>query len=309
MASFSSIVRGSGCGRKALLSKHFRKFVPKSEALVFGSAYHDCIENGLVSGIEMLEENDLLNKKELLIEMYTRYNKFIIENNIKIVENEIEFNMEIEGTDEIFRGFIDGIVDYNGETWLAEFKTAADIDVTYTPIDSQITSYLYACREMGICEPKGVLYIVNKKTMAKPPKVLAKGGLSTAKNQGCSYEDYESVAIEVYGEDIPTKVAEFMEWLYENEKPSLVCVPVKRSDRELDAFGEQLKVLVKKEEKLSKLYKEEGLLIALQETVCFPNKFGCGRCDFKNVCISLYKDSSMDNEDLDEEFYNKTVEV
>lgn len=289
MASFSSLCRNLGCERKALLAMEYKNIKPKTEALIFGSAYHHSLEEGIKAGIADLEREGLNDKVPLLIDMVGRANKFFLENNIKITEHEVPFDIAIKGLKEHFIGFIDGIADWNRDTWLVEFKTSAFIKVDHVPIDSQITAYIWACRKMGICNPKGVLYIVNKKTLEKEPTVLANGGLSTAKTQGCTLESYINKANEIYGDDIPAKVELFIDWLRENEKPPLVCVASKRTEDELERFEYTLFENIKKQEEIQDKFSELGLEGALSITPCFPNKFCFDSCDYKEECLRLMK--------------------
>ncbi len=308
MASFSSIVRGLSCKRKAILATALRKFQPKNDNLIFGSAYHTAVEFGIDKGIEALKEAGLSDMKPLLIEMVTRLNNFMSINEIEMLDNEMEFAMNVDGTDEKFIGFIDGLALWRGKQWLIEFKTARSIDVDCVPVDSQITAYLYACRELGLCEPEGVLYIVNQKSVNKPPVVLANGHLSVAKNQGCTLTDYLDKVQELYGESIPPKVELFIEWLAENEKPLLVSVATKRSQAQLDRFGDMLKKYVIEEGNLKKAIEQNGIDAVLRETPCFANKMCMAGCDYSDVCKALLIDEQIDIGGIDsDEAYRELI--
>lgn len=308
MASFSSIVRGLSCKRKAILATALRKFQPKNDNLIFGSAYHTAIEFGIDKGVEALKEAGLSDMKPLLIEMVTRLNNFMSINEIEMLDNEIEFAMNVDGTDEKFIGFIDGLALWRGKQWLVEFKTARSIDVDCVPVDSQITAYLYACRELGLCEPEGVLYIVNQKSTNKPPIVLANGHLSVAKNQGCTLNDYLDKVLEIYGDSVPPKVELFIEWLAENEKPLLVSVATKRSQAQLDRFGEMLKKYVIEEGNLKKAIEQNGIDAVLRETPCFANKMCMAGCDYSDVCKALLIDEQIDIGGIDsDEAYRELI--
>lgn len=304
MSSFSSITRLDGCRRKALFSLVMNRFRPKSDALSFGTAFHTALEKGLPAGVASLKKEGLYDQIDLMKEMYVRQMSFMTNKGVEVLEHELDFEIEIEGLSEPFRGFIDGLGMWNGEQWLLEFKTARYIDVSHVPIDSQITAYLWACRETGLCEPKGVLYIVNQKSMDKPPVVLASGHLSTAKNQGCRYEDYVAKAQEIYGDDVPAKVELFMEWLEKNEQPKLVAVSTTRTEQELDDFGDMVKAYVKQEQELKKILEEKGASRAIRETPCFPHKFCFQNCDYKDQCKAILLDKSIEFEKLDEGLYN-----
>ena len=314
MSSFSSITSMVGCKRKSILSKVCRKFIEPNNNLVFGSAFHLTQETGnLEEGLHYLENNlppeeNLDYNKKLLTEMYIRQYEFMQRNGIKMLEHEIPFKIEIQGeTKENFVGYIDGLAEYAGDKWLVEFKTARYIDVGHVPIDSQITAYLWACRELNIADVKGVLYIVNKKSLSKPPVVLKSGQLSTAKNQGCSYDDYYKKAIEIYKdeENFPFKVKEFMGWLRNSEQPSIVMVPATRTEKDLDNFGAMVAQYVEEEGRLKKAIKELGVTQVLALTPCFPNKMCYQFCDFKEECKKLMLNEDLDIDEMDEDDYNE----
>jgi len=359
MASFSSITRCSGCKRKALLAMHFRKFKRPTEPLQFGKAYHKAMEEGISSGIDDLKEYGMEDKKELLIDMYARIQKFMLDNEIKILEHEVEFDIEFDEFKEHFVGFIDAVVEWKGEIWLAEFKTARSISVEHVPIDSQITSYLWACDYTGEYKPKGVLYMVNKKSRTKDPIILKSGYLSVSKTQGCSYERYKYEAERMYGpiinmsektfesikkyahlneedevyfisypdtDDIThdenfkkfdsekvvdayikriVKVKAFIEWLKENESPQFVCVATFRTREELNSFETMLFQNIAKQESLTDKYNKDGIVKALQTTTCFPHKMCFDTCDYKEECLYLMQHKDVEDEDLDESFYDR----
>ena len=275
------------------------KFRPKSDALAFGTAFHTSLEKGIEAGVNELRKEKLHDSIPMLNEMWMRQTTFMAEQGIDILAHELDFSIELDGLSEPFRGFIDGLAMWRDEQWLLEFKTARYIDVSHVPIDSQVTAYLWACRETGLAEPKGVLYFVNQKSMNKPPVVLASGHLSTAKNQGCSYEDYVTKAQELYGDEVPAKVELFMEWLEQNEQPKLVMVAARRTEAQLDAFGEMVQEYVAQEQALKKVLEEKGSTRAIRETKCFPHKFCMSGCDYSDQCKAILLDENLEFDDLD----------
>lgn len=303
MASFSSTTRQTGCMRKAVLAMICSKYVPKTDALAFGTAFHTSLEKGIRDGVLELQKAGLDDQIPLLTEMNLRQVQFMDEHNIEILAHELDFEVEFDGIDEKFVGFIDGLAMWNDEPWLLEFKTARYIDVSHVSVDSQITAYLWACRETGLCEPKGVLYFVNQKSMFKEPTVLASGHLSTAKNQGCSYESYVAKAKEIYGDQIPAKVELFMEWLKQNEQPKLVMVATRRTDEQLDEFGKTIREYVAQEDKLKKMIKELGPDEAVRQTKCFPHKLCFANCDYRDICKAIITSDDIKVSDIDEEFF------
>lgn len=309
MSSFSSVSKLDGCKRKALLSIVLGRFKPKTEPLAFGTAFHTSLEKGITAGIAELKKENMYDQIPLLTEMYSRQMNFMDAQGIEMLAHELDFEIKLDGLDEVFRGFIDGLCMWRGEQWLLEFKTARYIDVSHVSIDSQITAYLWACRETGLAEPKGVIYIVNQKSSEKQPIVLASGHLSTAKNQGCSYSSYVDKAQEIYGDNIPPKVELFMEWLEKNEQPKIVMVATKRTERQLDEFGAMLREYVEQEQNLKELINRVGATSALRQTKCFPNKNCYQNCDYREQCKALLLDDSINFDNLDRGAYDDIFEA
>lgn len=305
MSSFSSLTRLEGCKRKAMFGIIMGKYRAKSDALTFGTAFHTSLEKGLDAGITELRKEGLRDQIPLLQEMWIRQTQFMDAQGIDILAHELDFEIKLDGLTEPFRGFIDGLCMWRDEPWLMEFKTARYIDVSHVPIDSQVTAYLWACRETGLADPKGVLYFVNQKTLEKTPTVLASGHLSTAKNQGCTYESYMDKAVEIYGEEIPPKVELFAEWLKDNQQPKLVMVAARRTEAQLDKFGEMVREYVAQEQALKKSLEEKGATQAVRETKCFPTKFCMQGCDYSEQCKSILLDESIEFDNLDEQKYGE----
>lgn len=289
MASFTGIVRDSGCKRKGLLHRQYKDTVNQSEALEFGKAYHESIENGIEGGIESLKNTGLLKYKDMLVDMYERLTKVLIQEGITIIENEVKFEVNKDELAESFIGYIDAIAEKDGEVYLVEFKTSKGINVASVPVDAQVTSYLWACREIGDYNPKGVIYIVNNKRKNKKPLLLKNGHLSASKSQGCTFDEYEKAIYERYiskDENVPVLVEANLNWLKDNEKPDIVVVYTSRTEEQLNIFGNMLYQLVKESNNLKELFYEKGIEQALRETPCFPHKFCMMMCPYKEECIT-----------------------
>lgn len=285
MASYSSLSTFTSCKWKRVLNSFFKKIPQNKEALTFGSAYHLCIEKGLDAGLLYLRENGLSEKSDLLTEMFVRFQKFIREHDIKILEHEIKFEITLEGCEENpYVGYIDAIGEYNGEIYIMEFKTAASISYEHVGVDTQLTSYLWACKELEIYNPKGVLWICNRKASEKQPTILKNGNLSTAKNQGCTYNAYRNKAIELYGSDIPQNILDFMEWLKNNDTPTIAMVVATRTDSQINAYKNMAQKLIVEETELLKKSKDFGLLAVKDECCCFPTQVCMRTCDKKDIC-------------------------
>lgn len=220
--------------------------------------------------------------------MVKRLHKVLIQENITILEHEIKFEVEKEGLADKFIGYIDAIAEKDGEIYLVEFKTARSIDASSVPVDAQVTSYMWACRETGNYKPKGVIYIINKKIKDKKPVFLKNGHLSTSKSQGCTYDDYLDAVVCRYvdeGEDIPATVNAHLNWLEKNEKPNISVIYTTRTEEQLNIFGNMLVQLVKESNDLKELFYEKGIEQALRETPCFPHKFCMMMCPYKEECV------------------------
>ena len=112
-------------------------------------------------------------------------------------------------------GKLDALVrDANGEVWVCEHKTSSE-DITAGSqywaklrMDSQVSTYIFAAREMGY-EPRGVLYDVLKKPQQKPFKATPaesrkyKAGGDLYANQRASDETPAE-----YGERVRGAIAE-----------------------------------------------------------------------------------------------------
>lgn len=285
MSSYSSLSSFTKCKWKRVLNSYFKRIPQNTDALVFGSAYHLSIEKGLSEGLEYLRKNNLEDKSDLLTEMVVRFMKFIGEHNIKILEHEIKFEITVEGCeDNVYNGYIDAIGEYNGEIYLMEFKTASSISIEHVNIDSQMTSYLWACKELEIYNPKGVLWICNRKASEKQPTLLKNGNLSTAKNQGVPYRAYKEKADEIYGDNKPQNILDFMEWLKQNESPSIAMVITTRTDAQIDAYGNLVRRLVPEETALLRKVREDGILSVKEECCPFPGQHCMKSCDRKDIC-------------------------
>ena len=182
-----------------------------------------------------------------------------------------------------------------------EFKTASSISIEHVNIDSQMTSYLWACKELEIYNPKGVLWICNRKASEKQPTLLKNGNLSIAKNQGVPYRAYKEKADEIYGDDKPQNILDFMEWLKQNESPSIAMVVTTRTDAQIDAYGNLVRRLVPEETALLRKVREDGILSVKEECCCFPTQMCMKSCDRKDVCrYILEQDGVLVENDVEE---------
>lgn len=301
MSSYSSLNSFTSCKWRRALNSYFKKVPQNKEALIFGSAYHLCIEKGLQDGIDYLKNNNLEEKIDLLAEMFVRFTKFITEHDVKILEHEVKFEITVEGCESNpYVGYIDAIAEYGGDIYLVEFKTAQSISTEHIGIDTQLTSYLWACKELDIYNPKGVLWICNRKATEKQPTLLKNGKLSVAKNQGVSYRAYKEKADEIYGEEKPQAILDFIGWLKENETPSIAMVVATRTDAQINAYGNLVRRLVPEETELLRRVHTDGILSVKDECCCFPTQHCMKMCDKKDICRHILEnDGVVDNNDME----------
>lgn len=297
MASYSSLSTTQRCPRSRILRSVMKGHSHLSDAFVFGRAYHLCIEHdNITSGILELQKHSMDNQIPLLIEMFQRFKTFIELNGIKILEHEVEFHINMDNGE--YMGVIDAILEYAGEIYLGEFKTAKTLSFQHIEADAQITSYLWACDKLNIYNPKGLIWIGNKKASEKKPTILKNGSLSTAKNQGCSYATYRDTAIEMYGDQIPQHIEEFMEWLKNNDNPTIAMVITKRSTKQKNDCEHIINTLMRTENEIMTSYKEEGIVNALRKCACLPDKMCMQSCLYKDLCVSIYSDEEVTDEDV-----------
>lgn len=88
-----------------------------------------------------------------------------------IITAEYEFNVAI-GDGHILMGYIDGVVEYQGQMWLLENKFQKIIDTSSIDLDVQVSTYMIGAYLSGY-KPIGVIYNIvrmgdNKKAVEEP---------------------------------------------------------------------------------------------------------------------------------------------
>lgn len=299
LSSYSSLKIFRECAWKRALSHYFKGIGQNSEALDFGECYHMAIESGLDAGLTELRKKGLSNKEDLLKEMYKRLITFLARHNIQLLEHEVKFEIVFDGyEDNPYTGFIDAIALYNGEVYLVEFKTAAQIECNHVDVDTQLTSYLWACKELEKYNPKGVLWIANKKAVEKQPTILKDGNLSVAKNQNVSVEAYKKKAQEIYGQEIPPKVEDFIKWLEQNDTPYILMAVSRRTDKQLESYGNLVSKMIVEETKLLRDIKENGIMSVKDDCCAFPTQI-CGRsCGMREVCFHILRTQEITEDEV-----------
>lgn len=110
---------------------------------------------------------------EEIEEALMRYFPYSLENDrFTHIASELEFNIAYK--DHNLRGFIDAIVEYNGQEWLMEHKFNKRVYTQHLDLDPQVSIYLLAARLIDF-QPVGVFYNIIRmgggKTAEKEPVV------------------------------------------------------------------------------------------------------------------------------------------
>lgn len=155
--------------------------VERAGSLRFGSLVHTGLEAiWLRNGAELPADGDAfeMEKARAMLDGYAiRW----AADNYEVIGVEMQFRVRLVNPDTGARsltfelgGKLDALVrDSAGEVWVVEHKTSSE-DITAGSqywgklrMDSQVSTYIFAAREMGY-QPRGVLYDVLKKPQQKP---------------------------------------------------------------------------------------------------------------------------------------------
>jgi hypothetical protein len=178
--------------------------------------------------------------------------------------------------------------DANGDLWVVDWKTAANIpdDHYWLDLDDQVGSYPWALNRLGI-PVRGFVYVEIKKAFPEPPKENA------LRRKGCKFSvsriqnvDYETYFAHVMEHDTEAVVAgyyeEFLDWLKNN--------PPKYFDRH---------IIYHSPDKMKAIEHNIGLeaLDMINPDLRIypsPGRFACGGCAFRQPCLE--KDAGGDHE-------------
>lgn len=157
--------------------------VERAGSLRFGSLVHTGLEAiWLRNGAELPQDGDSF-EYERARAMLDGYAIRWAADNYEVIGVELQFRVRLVNPDTGARsltfelgGKLDALVrDTEGKVWVVEHKTSSE-DITAGSqywaklrMDSQVSTYIFAAREMGY-EPSGVLYDVLKKPQQKPLK-------------------------------------------------------------------------------------------------------------------------------------------
>lgn len=195
--------------------------------------------------------------------------------------------LTFEDSPVFFIGVVDLLVkNHRGHYWIYDHKTTSSLSVSndfFFSLDEQITSYIWALKQMGY-DIKGFVYqelLKAKPTEIKPMKSRNRGRLfSTAKRNRVVKEQYVKILKE-YGENLAL-YKDYLAYLDLNPNPFFQRTEVTRTIREINNFGIRLV-----QETIDMLAPDNYAYMA-------PDKFTCKMCSFKDPCIALERGENVD---------------
>jgi CRISPR/Cas system-associated exonuclease Cas4 (RecB family) len=194
--------------------------------------------------------------------------------NMRPVLVEVEFEVPIPGFEvAVYQGRVDLVMQdkTTGEYWIYDWKTAARFDeLVHLDMDVQISSYIWALREMLGIPIVGFVYVELRKSKPEEPNVNKNGTLSKNKQQDTTYEMYLD-ALEKRGLS-REGYEEYLEYLRTNPKQYVRRFQVHRSPASLRVIEQDLV--------------KEATEMLDPEVPIYPNptKFGCKYCAYRHPC-------------------------
>lgn len=189
---------------------------------------------------------------------------------IRPVYSEIEFEVPIPGTDYLYQGRIDLVVqDSEGLYWIWDHKTAATLGSTeHLELDPQTRSYSWAFQQMLRIPIAGVVYNELRKSAPHPPLELKNGGLSKNKAQLTSKALYrkEIKRLGLNGSDYEEFLNNFVEPEYfRRTEVRYSGAEMERTEQAIVAEAHDM---------------AEGPAIYPN-----PDRFNCSSCAFRSPCL------------------------
>jgi len=196
--------------------------------------------------------------------------------------------------DEVYYSLtIDRVVeDEDGDLWLLDYKSAKAMQTHFFATDPQIGVYYWAGHHIYPGRKiKGFIYQQHRKDVPDPPKLTAKGKLSTDKRQLTTHRAYRAILVNMYGPD-------FQKWPAENldllnalaQQETLDADKFVRRDRiyrnEYSHEAEGAKILMEVEDMLN------------PDLPLYPNPTrDCAyMCTFQSACVSMDDGSDWEGE-------------
>lgn len=176
--------------------------------------------------------------------------------------------------------------DANGDLWVVDWKTAAQIpdDHYWLDLDDQVGSYPWALNRLGL-PVRGFVYVEIKKSVIEPPKEnqsRRKGcKYSVSRQQTTTFKDYYGFLLEHDQEALMNHCYdEFLDWLKENPPKFSERHIIYHSFKRMEAIEENIGL-----EALDMIDPKLRIYPA-------PGRFGCKNCAFRQPCLE--KDSGGD---------------
>lgn len=277
--------------------KYIRQLRKKGKALPLerGSWLHELLEayylgeNWLKIHRKKKKEFDKLfaEEKEMLgdlpsevMRIMTSYRRMYHkqDDHLIVVDAEMDEILKLPNGDE-FNFIIDLVIEEDGGLWLWDHKTVGKfMDADFMLLDTQLTRYFWAAREMGYdtpdCPLRGVIFNEVRTKPPTIPKLLQSGALSRAKN-------------------IDTDYFTFLQTIRDNDlDPNDYIDELKRAKYNTSSFFRR-----------TRMVKDEGIMrIQMQELEdsAFEMKIAAKRnayprtvrktcvwdCDYKDLCIT-----------------------
>lgn len=114
------------------------------------------IQEAWESYVEVLGEPADMEDWDLLESALIRYDVWAKQNDSFTV-TDTEQHFELQFPNGKFQGFIDGVVEHAGRTWILEHKFNKRVETGHLDIDPQVSAYMLAAYLLGY-KPMGVMY-------------------------------------------------------------------------------------------------------------------------------------------------------
>ena len=101
----------------------------------------------------------------------------------------------------VYQFTLDRLVEIQGEYWILDWKFYKTFSQSDLDFDQQMSAYIWAAQCVYEDKPiaGGILHEFVKK-LAKPPRIMANGRISTADAQGTTHRLYRQALIDLYGD-------------------------------------------------------------------------------------------------------------
>lgn len=297
--SASQVAGYLGCRRRWYWAKQWEPVRTATPvALWFGKTSHRAFELALAGEVSpqeawrqaMTEEADTFpgtpeaqDAAKLgpnLLDYLLRYLKTYM-GHLRFRRHEVPFRFnltEVRGTPVVFSGRFDAIAEDTAEggVYVVDLKFMSQFQGGWDR-SPQMTAYYWAAQKYYGNALQGVLVIQVKKKLPDPPARLLDGGMSVNRMQRTSYLVASQLAKEIYGDDVPLNVREYLRWLREQQDPTVRTDFLWRSQGQLRTWEAYMRQIAQE---------------MLDPTLAlYPNPgWHCATCVFSAPCLALDDD-------------------